>query len=316
MITDDKILIIGIGSIGKRHLGNLEKLGYKNLALCDPNINQINQLPSALPKYKNLSVALKYERPSICFVCSPTHLHLKHLKECLNQDSHVFVEKPLSFSVKGIDEVIFLSKKKGKKVMVACNWRFHETFKKLKNIIERKTYGQIICASVDVRYFLPEVRGNNWKKSYAVKQKGGGVTLDTGSHIINYLNDLFGEIVDIKSFKSPFHPLKTKVDEQAVIFLRHKNNIICDIYMDYICPEPIHVVYLNTTKGIVSADFRNNEITHKNKDGEKLIFEGEKDLNDMYLDELRHFFAAIEDKAVILQSLDRAKTVVRLLTKS
>lgn len=316
MRMDDKILIIGIGSIGKRHLGNLEELGYKNLALCDPNIDQINQLPSNLPKYKNLLLALKYEKPSVCFVCSPTHLHLKNLKECLNQDSHVFVEKPLSFSIKGIDKVISLSKKKNKKVMVACNWRFHEVFKNLKDIIKRKTYGQILSASIEVRYFLPEARGNNWKKSYAVKQKGGGVTLDTGSHIINYLNDLFGEIVDIKSFKSPFHPLKTDVDEQAVIFLRHKNNIICDIYMDYICREPIHLVCLNTTKGIVSADFRNNEIAHINKNKEKLIFKGKKDLNEMYLDELRHFFAALEDKAVILQSLDQAKTVVRLLTNS
>jgi len=84
----------------------------------------------------------------------------------------------------------------------------------------------------------------------------------------------------------------------------------------FICRESIHIVHLNTTKGIVSADFRNNEITHKHKNKEKIIFKGKKDLNDMYLEELHHFFAALEDKAVILQSLDQAKTVVKLLTKS
>lgn len=315
MRINEKILIIGCGSIGRRHLGNLINLGYKNIAVFDSDIDKLKNLPRGISKYENLTKSFKLAMPTVCFVCSPTSLHLVHLKACLMGNMHVFIEKPLSFSVDGTDNLIKLASKKGKKVMVACNWRFNETFMNLKKMLKNKDYGRVISASISSRYSLPAARGKYWRKSYAVNKRGGGVTLDTGSHIINYLEDLFGEIVDINVFESPYHPLKAAVDEQAVILLNHKNNIICDIYMDYFSTESIHKINLNTTKGIISADLRNNEIRYTINGIGKLVYKGKKDFNHMYIEQLRHFFSAIKKNTGVLQDLSQAKKVVKLLTK-
>src|SRR3989338_9031620 len=116
-----KILIIGAGSIGTRHLKNLLKLGYKNLVVSDPDEKKLKvaALLGNFSLYKNAKTAIEKERPNIVFICNPTHLHVPTASLALNYCAHVFIEKPLSHSLAGIEALIKKAQQKKKIVMVA-----------------------------------------------------------------------------------------------------------------------------------------------------------------------------------------------------
>src|SRR3989338_4123125 len=94
-----KILIIGLGSIGQRHHRNLLALGYGNVWAYDANNKKIKDLrlkistltPSALQDF------------DVAFICTPNYLHMKHALLAARAGCDLFIEKPLSHSLKGID---------------------------------------------------------------------------------------------------------------------------------------------------------------------------------------------------------------------
>lgn len=172
------ILIVGVGSIGARHVKNLLALGFRNLTICDPSQKRAAAVSQngKLRTYTDMSTALKTEHPEIVFICTPPHLHVLHARQALHSGAHVFIEKPISHALQGIDALRRKAERKKKVVMVACNYRFHAGFQKLQALLLRRTCGVPLFARVTLGYYLPGARGGlNYKKTYAAGTKGGGV---------------------------------------------------------------------------------------------------------------------------------------------
>src|SRR3989344_9182945 len=190
-----KILIIGVGSIGLRHIKNLIKLGYKNIAVADTNKKSLQDVLKLVkvPAYEDVPEALRKERPNVVFICTSTDSHAPLVKMALMRDADVFVEKPLTHSLDGLDSLIKKATKKKSIVMVACNYRFHKGFRRLAEVIRGKAFGKPLYYRLALGYYLPTARKNkNYKKIYAAYKTGGGVFLDSGSHVVDYLTALFG----------------------------------------------------------------------------------------------------------------------------
>ncbi|MBI2023010.1 Gfo/Idh/MocA family oxidoreductase [Candidatus Giovannonibacteria bacterium] len=296
------ILVIGAGSIGTKHLKNLLKLGYKDLAVCDPDEKKPESL-LVLGKfnfYNNVKTAMEREQPDVVFVCNPTHLHVATASLALNYGAHVFIEKPLSHNLKGVGALVKKSRKLKKVVMVACNYRFNRSFIKFASDVKRNKFGKPILANITLGYFLPAARANaNYKKIYAAERKGGGVVLDSGSHVADYLRALLGPIKNSKINKSKIHSIDTKSEEAASVVFEHENGVISSLSMDYLRKTPVHTIEILAEDGKYELDFRKNK----------------KDLDGMFIEELKHFFSCVKKKSKPLQDLSDAKVIVNVLTK-
>ena len=93
-----KILIIGAGSIGIRHVNNLVNLGFSDLVISDPHKNRLKNFTD-FPVYEDALSAIKKESPQIVFVCSPTDCHVTHTDMAISNNCDVFCEKPLSYDL-------------------------------------------------------------------------------------------------------------------------------------------------------------------------------------------------------------------------
>ena len=105
-----KILIIGLGSIGKRHLNILKNMNKKINIIALRSDRNAKKIDGA-KNYYNLQNALK-EKPDIAFITTPTSLHIKYATKCAKAGCHLFIEKPLSHNQKDIKELINIVKKK------------------------------------------------------------------------------------------------------------------------------------------------------------------------------------------------------------
>nr|MBP6828671.1 Gfo/Idh/MocA family oxidoreductase [Saprospiraceae bacterium] len=124
-----KIVIAGLGSIGRRHLKNLSALGIRQLAAVT---NGRCSLPSEeLPPYLSftgLDAALAW-RPDAVFVRNPTALHLDTALAAVRAGCHLFLEQPVSNTLTGLDELSELVEKQGVKVQVGFQFQYPTVFK-------------------------------------------------------------------------------------------------------------------------------------------------------------------------------------------
>lgn len=307
-----KILIVGFGSIGKRHFENLKKLGYDDFVIVD--VDKKSELISESIFYRDYKKAIVSEKPNIVLVCTPPSSHVQIAKFACDNGCDVFIEKPVSNNLRGIESLEACARRKKVILAVASNWQFRESFTKLNNLIKNKTLGKIIGGRVNVSYFLPEARGGvNYKKTYAGKAGEGGVVLDTGSHVLPYLIILFGDLEKVNVVKSKLHLIGIDAEEAAQITCKFKSGVIISVWMDYVSKYTSHILDLVFGSGILNVDMRQNKISLINNKSKKEIFSANSDLNKMFVDELKYFLDCVSLRKKPSYGVSEAKKDLRFL---
>lgn len=170
-IKDIKILIVGCGSIGKRHTECLDKIGVRNLVFFDIDTN----ISKALAEQYNGSYADTFEdgveQADAVYILSPTKLHIKQAIYAVERKKHVFIEKPISSSLDGIDELSKLAKANNVVVGNAFCFRFHEGVQKMKKLIDKGDIGKVISIRAMMGEHFPTVRPD-YMDTYYVKYSG------------------------------------------------------------------------------------------------------------------------------------------------
>ncbi|HEY4510717.1 MAG TPA: Gfo/Idh/MocA family oxidoreductase [Candidatus Paceibacterota bacterium] len=311
-----KILIIGVGSIGLRHIKNLIKLGYKNIAVADTNKKSLQDVLKLVkvPAYEDVPEALRKERPNVVFICTPTNSHVSLIRIALMNDADVFVEKPLAHNISSLDDLVTLAKKRKKVVMIACNYRFHKGFRRLAEVIRGKAFGKPLYYRLALGYYLPTARKNkNYKKIYAAYKTGGGVFLDSGSHVVDYLTALFGIMRITSALKDNTKSLGIKSEDIGYFLTKHQNGITGNIALDYVSRRATHRLEVTTTNGLLTLDLKNDILLYDDGERQKKIYRGDDDINKMFLDELRHFFLCVKKRRRPLQDLSGGGYVVKTI---
>lgn len=189
-----KLLVVGCGSMGERHIRNLKSFSKGEIIACDTNRTRLSQIRE---KYNikttlNFKKAIDENHPDAAIICVPPYLHIPFALYASKQNIHCFIEKPLSHSLKGIDKLINLADKKKLIIYIGYNWRFHPGFKLVKKILEEDKIGHTLSATAEFGQYLPDWRPwQDYRQTYtAKKDMGGGILLDA-SHEIDYLRWFF-----------------------------------------------------------------------------------------------------------------------------
>lgn len=287
-----KVLFVGIGSIGTRHLKNL-------VAICEEQgreleIDALRSSDRPLPEEveahlrhqysSRLQVTGKYD---VIFITNPTQLHFETIAALAKQGKTLFIEKPLfesdSYSLAEAHLV-------DKKAYVACPMRYTGTFIALKKLLQsRRVYStRVICSS-----YLPDWRkGVDYRKNYsAQKAQGGGVAIDL-IHEWDYLIDLFGFPKTLCHLEGKMSHLEIDSEDIAV-YIAGYNKMLAEVHLDYFGRTYRRTAEFFTEEGTVVADFGKGEILLEN--GERLDLAEEP--NERYIREMRHFLAFADGKA-------------------
>ena len=167
------------------------------------------------------------EKPDVALITNETSYHIDTAIKLANFGIPLFIEKPLSNSMKKINELKSIIKKKKIITMVGCNFRFHPCIKKLKKLISTNKIGRIVSIHAENCSYLPDWHPyEDYRKGYAATRKlGGGVVL-TQIHDIDYLYWFFGNPKSIFSITGKFSDLSISVEDYSASLLQFKNKII------------------------------------------------------------------------------------------
>ena len=160
MCNDQPILIVGCGSIGRRHARNLRALGVESIAVVDPCQERMTPLVDEMgvQAFTDYDDALRQVRPACVMVCSTPAFHVEQALAAVDAGAHLFVEKPLSDRLDGIDELIARVDAANLVAQVGYNLRFHPVMVEIKSLLDGGAIGRVFYGRFEFAQYLPDWR--------------------------------------------------------------------------------------------------------------------------------------------------------------
>tara|TARA_B100001059_G_C17826125_1_gene581490 strand:+ start:2467 stop:3465 length:999 start_codon:yes stop_codon:yes gene_type:complete len=316
-----KILIVGCGSIGKRHLRNLLALGTnkENIACVETREDRIKEVQEYGIKnvYSNLDDALSgNESYDAAIICSPTSLHIDQCNVLSSKYINLMIEKPLSSNLDGIEILKKNIKENKLVVLMAYIFRFTPQVQMIKKFIENKVVGQIYYVRGEFSEYLPDWHPYEDYRSFymAEKSMGGGSILDQ-SHIFDLVHYLFGGFKNVRAFNSKISNLEVNADDISELIVEMNNGIIASLHTDIFGRQHQKFLEIKGEKGNIKWDFYKNEVTLYNPEEKvlKVFNKFQTDLNLTYIDEIKHFLDCCKNKKDTLAPLDDGIDTMKLI---
>jgi len=294
-----KFLVIGCGSIGKRHISNIKKiLPNSTINVYDSQKKILKKISEKLNVNAVSEKTIDVEKYDCVFICTPPSSHIQIAKRAALTGSNIFIEKPISSNSKEIFQLLSVIKKKNILSFVGYNFRFHQSIKIIKKIIDSKQLGNPLHFSSYFGSFLPDWRiDQDYSKNYSARSElGGGIILDA-SHELDYIRYLFGNPKFVLSKYKNTKFLKSDTDAISDMILEFNRDLFGTIHVDYLRRQYKRTFEVILEYGLIEWSLTEHEIkifNAKSKRHKKLKINN--DVNHMYIDELKHIIKCIKNK--------------------
>ena len=312
-----RFLVVGCGSIGKRHIRNLKTLKGGDVIAHDVQPERCREVQQeyGVEAYARLEDALA-QKPDVALICTPTSLHIPPTLSAARSGCHLFIEKPLSHSLEGLDELVDVVARKNLVTLVGCNMRFHPGIAKMKKLLESETIGKVLCARVQAGQYLPDWHPwEDYRYGYSANRSlGGGIILD-GIHEIDYITWFLGEVSQVFCFSGKLSSLEIDTEDTAEILLQFRTGTIAEVHLDYVQRARGRSCQIIGEEGTILWDFSVKEVRlYRAQTKEWQVFpeEPDYDTNQMYIEEMKHFLQCFEGKAKPAQDVNAGKRALEI----
>jgi scyllo-inositol 2-dehydrogenase (NADP+) len=164
--------------------------GFQLKKVVERSKQKITQRYPQVVSVKDKSEVLSDPSIELVIVNTPNETHYSFVKEALNADKHVIVEKPFTVTSAEAEELITLANKKNKILTVFQSRRFDGDFKTLQQIVKEGLVGKIVEAEIHYDRFRNYIEANTWKEE---AKPGTGILYNLGSHMLDQVLILFGK---------------------------------------------------------------------------------------------------------------------------
>ncbi len=304
----NKILVIGCGSIGQRHIKALLKIGESNVAAYRTGKGQLKELDKEIRKhieeFSDEDYAFAW-KPTHIVISNPTSLHLEYLIKSIQIGANVFIEKPLTGKYSELENAsVPLSEIEGYEGVVGFNLRFHSLIRQVKCIVASNQYGKVIYANLTVGHYLPLWHPyEDYRDSYASRKDLGGGVIRTLCHEIDLVQHFFGKIRKVFAKVDKLSCLEIDVDDVVDIMIETDRCKHTLIHMDYLNPVPVREGKILFEKGLLEYNYNRGEIHFTNYVSKKkeVIFRNDEDYDEQYTSQMKSFIKGDSNTACMLE---------------
>lgn len=196
MVQPWRILVVGGGSIGERHIRCFLATGRVEAAICDTNVERRKQLVDRYPlaaSFSSLDESASFA-PEIAVVATPAHLHVEQAIWLAERGVHLLIEKPLSTTFELVDELRAVVAKNSLVAGVGYVYRAHPALIAMKAAITSGRWGSPRQFIVVAGQHFPTYRPQYRDIYYADRAQGGGAIQDALTHLLDCGEWLAGPI--------------------------------------------------------------------------------------------------------------------------
>jgi predicted dehydrogenase len=300
-----KILVLGAGSIGRRHIANLRQIGMTDLVIADPSqvaLDKARAIAGEASFTEDPGSAFNRGSFGAVFICSPPQLHLSQLDAALDHGAHVFVEKPFSLKSDGAEAVLRKADASQLKVMTAFNMRYLDLIRTMKKWLDEGRIGRVLGCRIGLSSFMP-----NWHPDEDYRQgfmafwhSGGGALFDY-SHGIDLAQWFAGEIESVACLQRTTL-LEMETDDVSAVTCVTRGGAVCSFYFDFVDRMPRKSLELIGSEGTMIWEYDKSErlSLFKSAAGEQTRIVTKENYAQCYVEEIKDFFDCVKSGRALL----------------
>ncbi|PYB77097.1 Gfo/Idh/MocA family protein [Rhizobium wuzhouense] len=309
-----KVLIVSLGSIGRRHLRNLR------LLLPDAELAVLRRQGAAEDAdrvFHDLPSALAF-KPDAAIVASPASAHLASASALVKQAVPVLVEKPFADRLDGLPQLVADAEAAGVPLFVAYNLRFHPLLQKVRGILAVNGIGRVLSVRSEVGQYLPDWRpGKPYRTGVSARRDLGGGALLELSHELDYICWLFGRPALVFAAGGPLGDLGIDVEDTVSLTLRYGDAApIVNVHLDFLQRAVTRQFRIVGSEGTIVGNMITGELDLYLAQTGNWMREicRPAEPNQLYLDEIGDFFSAVQDgDAIVLPDGRQGMDVICLV---
>ena len=259
MVKEDlKLLVVGIGSIGRRHSDVLyTELGCRNITIWDPIPERAKEHAAKYPGMKTVDTfeAGLQQKPDAVFICSPPALHMPQAEAAILAGCHVMVEKPLALNAEDAKEMFAVAKENNVILMEAYAYLHSPYIASLKEDIKSGIIGDVefVDTAFFTQYYVEDIR--------MYKDLGGGAVYDLGCYCTTMILSLVDSAPDLVIAKAEFNDKGADVLASVILKFENGARAVFNVGMIF---EPgsdrrKDILYVHGSKGTIVSDVEYNQ---------------------------------------------------------
>lgn len=310
-------LVAGMGSIGQRHVRNLRALRPDSTisVLRRPTSSNIENCGWDR-ELVSLADALAAS-PDAAILAGPASTHVDLALELAKSRIPMLIEKPLSVDMSGLDDLRLICEGTSLPVAVGYNLRFHPILTCVRQRLEGAGLGRVLKVHAEVGQYLPDWRpSSDYRDSVSARRELGGGPLLELSHEFDYLYSLLGMPVAVTCRGGRFSALEVNVEDAVTVILEYESPArLVTVNLDFLQRPANRTCKFICETGTLAVNFVTGLVEEaRHADAQTIVSRVElADKNQMYVDELRSFFASCEDGRAPVVTLSDGINVMRIV---
>jgi predicted dehydrogenase len=294
----ERLAIVGIGSIGRRHLRLVKQLrpDLEVTLVRTANQQPLPEAESSLATHIVESAQAALERGvQAAIICSPAPYHLGQAGYFVIRGLAVLIEKPLSHSLENTQALQDCARQTGAVVQVGYVLRHNPALLRFRELLAGPEFGAQLFVRIDCGSYLPSWRPHTDYRLTPSAQSslGGGVLLEL-SHELDYAQWCFGPIAQVQALLARSNTLETDVEDMADLMLVNDKGLPITIHLDFCRRQASRHCVVETDRGSLRWDGLENTVCWEPANGEPRTWAFGKDRDLMFIEQLRHFLDSAE----------------------
>lgn len=305
-----RVLIVGVGSIGERHLRCFLHTKRVQASLCEVNPDlrkTIAERYSVTEAFSDFDAALA-SKPEVVVICTPANFHISMARGAVKAGAQVLIEKPLSTTFDGINELQREITAKGTKTGIAYVYRAHPVLTAMRKALQSGRFGEPVQIVANCGQNFPFYRPAYRTIYYKDRATGGGAVQDALTHVINASEWLVGPITRLTADISHQLLEGVTVEDTAHVITRHGKVMGSYSLNQYQAPNETTITVI-CTGGAVRFEYHNarwrwmTEVSGTWADEDAATLERDT----LFIRQADAFLDAVEGKADVLCPLADAR---------
>jgi predicted dehydrogenase len=316
-----KFLVVGLGSMGKRRIRNLQYLGEQDVIGFDMLDDRRKECEEKyhITTFNNIDKAMT-EKPDALVISTPPNHHLEYELLAAKNNKHFFCEAGV-FS-KGVDELIKICKTKKIVAAPSATLRFNDSIKKIKKLIDEKKIGTVVAVTYHMGQYLPDWHPWENISKFYVGQRETSATREMVPFEMEWLTWIFGDVEKLSCIKGKISALPVDIDDVYQLIFQFKSGVIGHLLIEVISRTPTRILRIVGEKGSIEWNWMDDVVKMYDPEKKKWIeFKEEKGFKEkgyvakenMYIEEIRNFVQAIHGERSYIYSLEQDYQILSLL---
>jgi predicted dehydrogenase len=309
-LKNEKFLVVGLGSMGKRRIRNLISLGYKNIIGYDIREDRKNE--SAETETVDTLQGFNFADVSAMFVSVPPDEHIHYVKMAYENNVHCFIEA--SVVDDGLSDLADKIEKTDLKFYASCTMRFHPAVKKIKELVTSGKIGALSNFSYHSGQYLPDWHPWEDIRDFYVSKRSTGGCREIVPFELSWINDVFGKVRSLSGINGKTINLGVDIDDVYGIVFQYETGVIGTLIVDVVSRTAIRQLVINGDKGQLCWNWNDDNIKLYSADsGQWEVYEIVKGQSadgynkniaeDMYIEEVRVFLESVFKNQPVCNSL-------------